>query len=131
MRRLLTTLLLLSLAASAAHARQQPPPADGGARLIDEFGEIAYSDLMARLDNFAIELQNNPVSQGLIVTYAARHRFSGWPPRRARSALSYLTSTRGLEASRLSVVNAGWRDETTFQLWVVPPGAETPVKPFD
>jgi hypothetical protein len=128
MRRLLTTLLLLSLAAVSAHARQQPAPVG---RLIDEFGEIQFSDLMARLDNFAIDLQNDPSARGLVVAYPARHRFLGWPLRRAETALAYLTSTRGLEASRLAVVNGGMRGETTFQLWLVPAGAETPVKPFD
>jgi hypothetical protein len=39
--------------------------------------------------------------------------------------------TRGLEAARVSVVNGGLRGETEFELWVVPVGAETPVKPFD
>ena len=129
MRRLFATLFLLALAAIAAHAQSQP--AAGGARMIDQFGEIQWSDLMARLDNFAIELQNEPSSRGLVVAYAARHKFPGWPLRRAASALTYLKMTRGIEASRLSVVNGGLRDENQLELWVVPPSAESPVKPAD
>jgi hypothetical protein len=129
MRRLLTTLLLLALTSVLAQAQQQP--AAGGARLLDRFGEIQWSDLMARLDNFAVELQNEPDSRGLVVAYALPHKFPGWPLRRAGSALKYLVMTRGIEASRLSAVNGGLRDETEFELWVVPAGAATPVKPFD
>jgi hypothetical protein len=130
MKRVFAAILLLALSAAAAPA-QEPQPAPREARLIDEFGEIQFSDLMARLDNFAIELQVNPDATGLIVAYAARNKFLGWPLRRADTARGYLISTRGLEPSRLSVVNAGLRDETTFQLWLVPAGAEPPVKPFE
>jgi hypothetical protein len=117
------------LSATATQARQQP--ATGGAHLVDKFGEIQISDLKARLDNFAIELQNNPSSMGLIAAYAAKHKFPGWPARRVRMMQSYLISTRGLEPSRFSVVNAGLRADTDFELWVVPPGVEPPAKPFD
>src|SRR5205085_1664319 len=44
---------------------------------------------------------------------------------------TYLSTTRGVDAARLSVIIAGVRDEATFELWVVPPGAEPPAKPFD
>lgn len=130
MRRLFTTLLLLGLCAAAAHARPQQPAA-GGARMVDGFGDIQLSDLMARLDYFAVELQNEPASQGVIVAYSAPHKFPGWPMRRAEMSRTYLISTRGLDASRLSAVYAGPRDDTAFELWAVPPGAEPPAKPFD
>jgi hypothetical protein len=129
MKKLLTILLLLSASAAQTHARQQPaPPA---ARLIDSFGEIQLSDLMARLDNFAVELQNEPASHGLIVSYAAKNKFLGWPPRRGYMSQEYLVSTRGIAPARVEAFFAGLRDDTTFELWVVPPGAGPPAKPFD
>jgi hypothetical protein len=121
------TLLLLTLLCAPALSRQQPPTA----RLIDSFGEIQFSDLMARLDNFAIELQNEPASRGVVVAYGAKHKFPGWPLRRAELSVDYLVNTRGLDAARLSIFNGGLRDETNFELWVVPQGAELSVKPFD
>jgi hypothetical protein len=130
MRKTLTTLLLLGLCAAAAHARPQQPAA-GGARLIDRFGEIQISDLKARLDNFATELQQEPASKGLIAVYAAKHKFPGWPMRRGRMMESYLVHTRGLDASQFTVVNAGLRDDTDFEMWVVAPGVEPPARPFD
>jgi hypothetical protein len=130
MRRLSTALLLLSLSAVALSARQQQP-APGGTRLIDQFGEIQISDLKARLDLFATVLNEESASHGFIVVYGAKHKFPGWPMRRAGNMRIYLHSTRGLDTSRFTVVNAGLRDDTDFELWVVPPGADPPAKPFD
>lgn len=129
MNGILTAALLLTLLCAPIFSRQQPTAA--GRRLIDSFGEVQVSDLMARLDNFAIELMNEPASRGVVVAYGAKHKFPGWPLRRAEVSVDYLVHTRGLDASRLSILNGGLRDETTFELWVVPPGAELTVKPFD
>jgi hypothetical protein len=127
MNRVFTTALLLTLLCAPAFARQQLP----SARRFDLFGAIEFSDLMARLDSFAIELQNEPALRGVVVAYAAKHKFPGWPLRRAVTAVDYLVKTRGLDASRLSILNGGLRDDVVFELWVVPPGAELNVKPFD
>ena len=126
MSKLLTTVMLLALSAVAVDARQQP-----AARLADQFGEIQWSDWMARLDNFAIQLQNEPDATGHVVAYAATNKWRGWPARRAHMAVEYLTSTRRLDATRLAAVSGGLRDETRFELWVVPAGAGRPVEPFD
>lgn len=123
-------MLPLALCA-AALARQQAPQPPAAPRLIDSFGEVLITDLKARLDNFAIELQNEPASRGVVVAYGAKHKFPGWPLRRAELSVDYLVNTRGLDAARLSIFNGGLRDETNFELWVVPQGAELSVKPFD
>lgn len=129
MKTALTALLFLALSAGPHALPRQT--AHGGARLFDSFGEIQFSDLMARLDNFAVELHNEAGARGVVVAYAAKHKFPGWPARRGRTAVDYLVDNRGLEASRLSVFNGGLRDETAFELWLVPHGAELPVRPFD
>jgi hypothetical protein len=125
MKKLLLSILLLSLFHAAA------PPRQRAARLFDSFGNIPRSDLMARLDGFAIELQNNPDSKGYIVVYPVTNKFPGATLRRASSSLGYMVHTRGLDASRISVVDGGLRNEVTYELWLVPPGADLPVKPFD
>jgi hypothetical protein len=125
----LAALLLLCALAVQPHA--QGEPATERARKLDSFGEIQYSDLMARLDNLAVQLYNEPWSRGVIAAYGAKHKFPGWPLRRARDAFNYLVETRGIDRARLSVVNGGLRGETTHELWLVPPGAAPPVEPFD
>ena len=118
--------LLLSAGATA----QQPTPKDGESHL-DSFGDIQDSDWLARLDNFAIAIQDSPGSKGFVVAYYARHKMPGWPLRRANWAVGYLTEARGIAPEHLSVVNGGFANETRYVLFVVPAGAVLPVKPFD
>ena len=99
--------------------------------LLDAFGDIQTSDLLARLDNLAIELQHAPQSRGFIVSYSQTNKFPGWPLRRALWCKSYLIKARGIDAGRVFTVNGGFRDDIRFELWVEPPGAQQPVQPFD
>jgi hypothetical protein len=101
-----------------------PPPVVG--RKFDEFPSIAYDDDKARFDNFAIELQNNPDVGGYIITYSGRTSRAGQAERLADRARSYLTQQRGVDQSRLTVINGGYRDSDTYELWVVPQGAPSP-----
>ena len=95
-------------------------------RKSDEFGEIARNDEKARLDNFAILLQNEPGARGYVIAYAGRNSRSGEGRRRAERARDYLVSTRGLDASRIVIVDGGFRESAATELWIVPPGAEPP-----
>src|ERR1051325_8664958 len=53
-------------------------------RPFDEFGDIKCEDEMARLDNFAVTLQNEPSAKGLIVIYGGR-RFRGRLPKQGEA----------------------------------------------
>lgn len=106
--------------------------AEDGARKIDEFGDILVSDWLARLDNYAVELHSNPTAKGYVVAYIAPNKPPGWPLRRASWARGYLVNGRGIDESRVEVFNGGYRDNAPrYELWVVPPGSNLPVKPFD
>ena len=125
-RTLFATLFVFAFCVPAA-ARQET------ARLFDSFDDrILITDIKARLDYFAVELQNAPEARGVVVVYAARNKFPGWAGRRAYACRDYLTEVRGLGVSRVSLINGGLRDETKFELWLVPAGAAAPpAKPFD
>src|SRR6185436_15015832 len=41
------------------------------ARKFDEYGNIRFNDEKARLDNFAVQLQNEPTSQGYIIAFGS------------------------------------------------------------
>ena len=41
-------------------------------------------------------------------------------------ARDYLVTQRGIDASRLVVVNGGFREEDSVELWIVPSGAGAP-----
>ncbi|HEX8502540.1 MAG TPA: hypothetical protein VF659_18300 [Pyrinomonadaceae bacterium] len=95
-------------------------------RRFDEFPSIARDDDKARLDNLAIELQNSPGSTGYVVAYAGRSSRAGEADRMGRRAVDYLTATRGISRERLVFINGGYRESNSFELWVVPQGAEAP-----
>src|SRR5712691_8379870 len=67
----------------------------------DAFGDIKCEDEYARLDNFAIQLQNEPTAKGLIIFYGGRS-FRGKLPRRGDAAARaarlrpYLVKRRGI-----------------------------------
>jgi hypothetical protein len=97
----------------------------------DEFGDINCEDEYARLDNFAIQLQNTPSAQGYIIFYGGR-RFRGRLPRvgeaaaRAGRLKPYLVNRRGIPTDRVVVINGGYQESFVVELWIVPPGAEPP-----
>ena len=116
-------LCLLLLALSDASAQTSKP----AARKFDEFSDIQYSDLIARLDNFAIQLQNDPAAKGFILVYRSRRDLPGLNNRLALWSKAYMINSRGLSTGRLVTVDAGEASCLVQELWIVPPGtAPTP-----
>ena len=102
-----------------------PPPVPVP-RPFDEFPNLAFDDQKARLDNLAIELANVPGSTGYIIVYAGRTSRVGQADRLGARARDYMVRTRGVDPSRVTVVNGGYREEDTFEIWIVPQGAQPP-----
>ena len=86
----------------------------------DEYGNIRFNDEKARLDNYAIQLQNDPTSRGAIVGYGY---CEGEGLTRANRAKDYLVNTRGIDAGRIDVIDGGCLPELQVQLWIVPQGS--------
>lgn len=107
---------------------QAAVPAPQGPSKFDEIGEIQRDDEKARLDVFAIELQNSPGAQGYIIGYGGRNRRYGTGAQRAQRARDYVVTTRGLEASRIVTLEGSARETGATELWIVPAGA-TPPRP--
>jgi hypothetical protein len=108
---------------TAQIAAVETPPA---ASKFDEYGNVNFNDEKARLDNFAIQLQNNPSAQGYIIAYGGRRQRAGEAQARADRAKNYLVNTRGIDAGRIVTVDGGNRENLTVELWVVPTGAQPP-----
>ena len=100
----------------------RPPKPES--RKFDEYGNIRFNDEKARLDNYAIQLQNDPSAAGTIVVFGS---CAGEGQQRGDRAKDYLVNTRGIEASRITVVDGGCRSDLTVQLWIVPQGADAVV----
>lgn len=96
----------------------------------DDFDSLSFDDDKARLDAFAIELQNHPDAQGYVILYQGTDNVS----RKSRNAdkigkrtLDYLVKVRGVDPRRIVITNWGTRPKTRYELWVIPPGAQPPV----
>ena len=96
------------------------------ARMFDQYGNIAFNDEKARLDNFAIQLQNEPGAQGYIIAYGGRRGRAGEAQARADRAKDYMVNTRGVDPGRIVTVDGGFREDMTVELWIVPTGATPP-----
>lgn len=101
-------------------ARQQGVPKP------DEYGDICWSREKEVLRNFAIRLKNEPNTRGYILTYAGRQTPSlDVARKRGERAKKYLIKL-GLPAERIVAVDGGFREHLTWEIWVVPDGAEPP-----
>lgn len=95
-------------------------------REFDTCCSCSYDDQKARLDNLAIELQNDPTTTTYVFAYGGRTSQVGQADRLLARARDYLVNQRGIDASRIILVNGGFRGEDCVETWIVPRGATSP-----
>ena len=91
----------------------------------DEYGSVGGCDHGARLDNLAIQLQNQLGSTAYIFAYAPEEIGKDF----LEIAKVYLVMSRGISPDRIKTVYGGRNDvlsEPRIQLWITPPGAARP-----
>jgi len=114
--------MLIGIASHSALAQQ-----NSSARKFDEFGDAQLSDIAARLDNFAIALQNQPQMKGFVIAYRSRRDLPGLSSSLVAWLRNYLVSTRGFSVERIIAIDGGVANSVSQELWLVPPGsAPTP-----
>ncbi len=93
----------------------RPPPVSPVK--FDEYGDIRFNDEKARLDNYAIQLQNQPGAQAYIIGYGTcsgdglcSHTSCIVAQKRIERAKDYLVNTRGIDAGRIITVDGGCRE---------------------
>lgn len=95
----------------------------------DEFGDVPASDIAARLDAYANEMQSNPTVKGFVIAYRSRRDLPGLSGRLAALLRSYLLHTRQLPPERVVAVDGGEAGCLAQELWIVPPGAAPVPRP--
>src|SRR5215212_7109840 len=95
-------------------------------RRFDEFPDISRNDEKARLDNFGIELQNDPTSIGYVIVYPGRASKRAEVQDHFGSVVDYLVNSRGMDASRIKTIEGPKRDHLFVELWITPRGATPP-----
>ena len=92
----------------------------------DEFPDISRNDEKARLDNYAIALQNDPKSTAYVIVYPGRSGKKGEVQQHANRVVEYLVNSRGLDKSRIVTLVGPARDHLFVELWLTPQGATPP-----
>jgi PEGA domain len=113
----------------SAEAHTNIPPQEKRVIVGREFDtccSCTFDDQKARLDNLAVELQNDPTTTTYVFAYSGRTSPSGQADRLLLRARDYLVTQRGIDASRIITINAGFREEDCVELWLVPQGATPP-----
>jgi hypothetical protein len=116
-----------TLNCSASCSASVPLPS-AKCRKFDEFPEISRNDLKARLDNYAVEIQNDPTSTAYVVIYPNRAGKTAIAQRHSAQIVDYLVNSRGIDARRIVTLVGAARDSMSTELWSCPQGA-TPPKP--
>jgi len=117
--------------ASTSTSTPAPTP-DAKARValkIDEFGRAGGCDHSARLDNFALELQNREDATAYVIAYGPGGSGNGAGEWRLELTRRYLVEARGIKPERVQTIYGGpyrERDVTFVEFWLVPFGAEPP-----
>lgn len=107
-----------------------PPPVEPKPFRCDEFEARTPDDDKARFDNCVIQAQNTPDAQLYVIIYPGTDRASrtrNTYERLSKRALDYMVKTRGFDPRRISIVRGSERLKTTYELWIVPPGATPPI----
>lgn len=113
-------------------------PVPEGAKLIrfeqypfDSYGKIPFEDAKARLDTFVIQLfesnKAKPKTRGFILAYAGRAAHDAEAKTVADCAKNYLVKVRGADPDSIVAVDAGYQNEFTVELYILPNDAYPPM----
>lgn len=105
-------------------------------RKFDEYQKLSFEDEKARLDNFAILLQNEPGSIGYVIVYAGRHAHINEAKAVGERTKHYLVKTRKINKKRVIAIDGGHREQLTTELYLQgrdlpPPPVSPTVKPSE
>ncbi|HZS44991.1 MAG TPA: hypothetical protein VFC63_07810 [Blastocatellia bacterium] len=90
-------------------------------RKVGGYGKVTAEQEQKALDNFAMELQENPLAQAYVVSYGGKNEADA----EAKRAKDHLIK-RLIDSTKITTVNGGQRDKLEVELWLVPSGAAPP-----
>jgi len=95
-------------------------------RKFDDYLNIARNDEKARLDNFGIELQNDPTATGYVIVYPGPASKRRDVQDHFSRVIDYLVQSRQIDQSRIKTIEGRKKDQLRVELWIVPQGATPP-----
>lgn len=112
--------------AQASTFVRPPERHENPSRQFDVCCSCSFDDQKARLDNLAVDLQNDPSTATYVIAYGGRTSRIGQADLLGTRARDYLVTQRGIDQSRITVINGGFREEDCVELWIIPRGATPP-----
>jgi hypothetical protein len=89
----------------------------------DEYSNIRFAEEKRRLNDFVTQLRGQRTATAYIVGHAGRRSCKGEAQARAERAKKYLIRSGGIEASRIRMIDAGYWEEWTIELYIGPRNA--------
>lgn len=106
-------LLLTPFSLSRPHTKTTPD-----VFWLDKYGNIAWKDEKARLDNFAIQLMHDQNQIGYFYVRSGRVSCSGEAQARAVRAKNYMTRVRNADGNRIIWRDIGYGDGFEVSIWL-------------
>lgn len=98
-------------------------PIAGPAVKVDQYGMIPEDEEKARLGKLMSFVTQN--ERAYIIAYAGRNSARGYARSKLQAIRAYLLK-EGSSANQIVIMDGGYKEEPTHELWWVPNGAETP-----
>lgn len=106
-------------------------------RLFMSYSQVDCEDEQLFLDEFAQALRDTPSARAYVIYYGGRNHatyrksaaqlpWRGEAEVRARRISGRLIDFLGFNLEEVAMVNGGFREHWTAELWIVPPGAAEP-----
>jgi len=93
----------------------------------DEIRTLEWPDLMARLDNVAINFQSQSSDIVLyLIAYSGPHGCAGQANRLNLQAKTYLVAKRGVHSRRIILIDGGFLDKRMIDVWMLPSHVSPP-----
>lgn len=92
----------------------------------DSYDEVSPAQEKQRLDNFVIALMDQEGRAGYIIGYGGKGARVREAIERAQRARNYLIKVRNFPRGQLKAINGGYREKSSVELYVVPPGGCPP-----
>jgi hypothetical protein len=115
---------LINLALLAPLAFGQPQPE----KFLEYSGhETACETEMAHLDEYALRVQQDSMRVAYVIAYGGRTGTARHEMSQTRSRIRrYLVKNRHIEPERVRIIDGGFRDYPTIELWLIDAGEKAP-----
>ena len=115
--RVLFCISLLTCFTAIARAQTNPLPVPTPiVDPFDHYGNVSWENEMARLDNFAVAIENDPQMIAEIAVFGDKNGCPLNAQRRALRAKNYLVQRRGIDPNRIVWRDLGYLDEQEVYL---------------